>query len=64
MSEHILFDEYHLHFRVPKDLDEAACDAIRRILQSRSFRAALRRAVRKLVRQYPDLDPVRVRISV
>jgi hypothetical protein len=62
MSEHFLFDEFHLLFRVPKALDDAACDAIRRILQSRPFRAALRRAVRQVVRQYLDLDPIRVRI--
>lgn len=64
MSDYVLFDEYHLIFRVPKDLDDPAYDAIRRILQSRAFRAALRRAVRQIVRWYPDLDPVRVRISV
>jgi hypothetical protein len=63
VSNHILFDEFHLSFRVPKDLDDAACDAIRRILQSRAFRSALRRDVRQIVRQYPDLHPVRVRIS-
>jgi hypothetical protein len=64
VSDPILFDEFHLLFRVPKDLDDPAGEAIRRILQSRSFRAALRRAVRQLLRQYPDLDPVGVRISV
>ena len=63
MSNHILFDEFHLSFRVPRDLDDAACDAIRRILQSRSFRSTLRRAVRRIIRQYPDLRPVRVRVS-
>ena len=63
MSDHVLFDEFHLIVHVPKDLDEAACDTIRRILESRRFRAALRRAVRQVVRQYPDLDSVRVRIS-
>ena len=63
MSNHIVFDEFHLNFRVPRDLDDAACDAIRRVLQSRTFRSALRRAARQIVRQYPDLHPVRIRIS-
>jgi hypothetical protein len=64
MSDYGLFDEFRLSVRIPKDLDEAAGDAIRRILESRLFRSALRRAVRPVVRQYPALDPVRVHISV
>ncbi|HEY7425258.1 MAG TPA: hypothetical protein VH682_13585 [Gemmataceae bacterium] len=64
MNDHVLFEEFRLSFRVPKDLDDADSDAIRRILESRTFRAALRRAVRQLLRQNPDLHPVRVRISV
>ena len=64
MSDHVLFDQFQLSFRVPTDLDDAACEAIRRILQSRPFRSALRRAVHQTIRQYPDLNPVRVRISV
>jgi hypothetical protein len=63
MNNDVLFEEIHLSFRVPRDLDDAACDAIRRVLQSRTFRSALRRAVRQIVRPYPDLRPVRVRIS-
>ena len=64
MNDHVLFDEFHLSFHVPKALDDGACEAIRRILQSRPFRLALRQAVRQTIRQYPDLNSVRVRISV
>ncbi len=64
MGDYVLLDESHLSFRIPKDLDDAAYDAIRRILESRQFRSALRRIVREIVRQYPELTPVRVRISV
>jgi len=64
MNDHVLFEEFELSFRVPTDLDDAACEAIRRILQSRPFRSVLLRAVRQTIRQYPDLNPVRVRISV
>lgn len=63
MGDYVLFDEFHLVMRVPKDLDDPTCDAIRRILDSRPFHSALRRAVRQVIRQYPDLDPIRVRIS-
>jgi hypothetical protein len=64
MSDYLLFDEFQLILRVSKDLDDSACYTIRRILESRPFRSVLRRAVRQVVRQYPDLVPVRVRISV
>jgi hypothetical protein len=64
MGDYVLLDELHLSIRVSTDLDDAACDAIRRILESRQFRSALRRAVRKVIRQYPELAPVQIRISV
>jgi hypothetical protein len=63
MSAYVLFDEWHLIIRVPADLEESACEAIQRILEGRSFQTAIRRAVHQVVRQYPDLEPVRVRIS-
>lgn len=63
MDQHVLFDELHLTILVPTGLDDSACDAIRRILDSRTFRTELRRVVRQLFRQYPDLDVVRLRIS-
>ncbi|MHB1424093.1 MAG: hypothetical protein ACYC3I_13025 [Gemmataceae bacterium] len=63
MNKYVLFDEIHLTVRVPADLEESTCEAVQRILEGRSFQTALHRAVRRVVRQYPDLDPVRVRIS-
>jgi hypothetical protein len=63
MSSYVQFDEMHLTVRVPTDLEESVCKAIQRILEGRSFQTALRRAVHQVVRQYPDLEPVRVRIS-
>ena len=64
MSQYVTFDEFHLILRVPADLEDSACTAIRRILETRQFQTDLRRAVRQAFRQYPDLDPIRVRISV
>ncbi len=64
MGKYVTFDEFHLTVRVPSDLEDAACEAIHRILESQPFRSALRRAVRQIIRQYPDLVPIRVRISV
>jgi hypothetical protein len=64
MGDYVLLDEYHLSIRVPAELDDATCDGIRRILESRAFRNALLRAVSQVVRQYPELVSVRVRLSV
>ncbi len=63
MSEYVLFDEFRLIVRVPADLEKSACEAIQRTVEGRPFRSALRRAIHQIVRQFPDLDPIRVRIS-
>jgi hypothetical protein len=63
MDQHVLFDELHLAILVPTDLEDAAGDAIRRILDSQPFRTELRRTVRQLFRQYPVLASVRLRVS-
>jgi hypothetical protein len=63
VSAYLLLDEFHLTVLVPAELEESACEAIHRILASRPFYTALDRAVRQVVRQYSDLDPIRVRIS-
>ena len=63
MADYLPFDECRLVVRVPENLEEAGCDAIRRVLESRPFRVGLRRALRQFVRRYPELAPVRVRIS-
>jgi hypothetical protein len=64
MADYVLFDEHHVNIRVPTGLDDVACNAIRRILDSRRFLTALRRAIRQIVRLYPELAPLRIRISV
>jgi hypothetical protein len=63
MDKHVLFDEVHLVLLVPTDLDDTAGEAIRRILDSRPFRTDLRRAIRQVFHQYPDLAMVRLRIT-
>ena len=64
MGDYLRLDHCHLSFHIPNDLDDAACDSIKRIRESRRFRSALRRAIRKFVRKYPELDPIQRRISV
>ncbi|MHB1426960.1 MAG: hypothetical protein ACYC3I_27715 [Gemmataceae bacterium] len=64
MNAYGTFDEFHLTFLVPIDFEDGASEAIKNVLESRSFRWELRQAIRQVLRQYPELDPVRVRISV
>ncbi len=63
MSKYVLFDELHLMVLAPADLEVSAGEAIQQILEGQSFQCALRRAVRQVIQQYPDLAQVRVRIS-
>jgi hypothetical protein len=63
MAKQVQFDELRLVLLVPADLEEAACEAIRRTLESKPFRDLLRRAIRQVFQRYPELAPVRVRIS-
>jgi hypothetical protein len=63
MDEYVPFGEFRLVFLVPADLDRAACEAVRRTLEGRPFRAELRRAVLRVVRRHPELTPARVRLS-
>ena len=64
MGDYVLLDEFHLSIYIPTDLDDVACDAIRRILEGRQFQTALRRTVLQLVREYMELAPIRIRIAV
>jgi hypothetical protein len=64
MGDYVLLDERHLSFDIPNDLDDAACDAIQPIVESRPFRVALRRAIGEVVRPDPERAPVRIRLAV
>jgi len=63
MSAYVIFEEFHLTVRVSSDLEQSASEAIQRMLDGRPFQTALRRVVRRVIRQYPNLEPIRVRIS-
>jgi hypothetical protein len=62
MPRPILREEWHLTFFVPPGLDEATYDAISPALNEARFQAALRRAVRAVVRRHLSLRRVRVRL--
>ena len=51
----VLLDAFLLQLAVPKDLPDAAVGAARRVLDRRSFRKRLLRAIGEIVRQHPEL---------
>jgi hypothetical protein len=63
MPKTILMDEFYLKVFVPDRLDPTECRAIRRVLSSKTFRAALGRALRALFSRYPSLAKTRIKIA-
>lgn len=59
----IVIDELHLTFRVPGDLPDDAAEAIRETLAGDEFMRRLRRAVRIVVRNSPELSTVGVSLT-
>ena len=62
-SKTVLIEEYHLGLRVPHDLPEAECIAVKRQLDDAAFQTGLRQAVRSFLKQYAVLVKVRVTLS-
>lgn len=63
MAKNILVDEFHLTVTAPAGLEEAVYRAIRRTLDKKGFQADMRRAIRTVIRQYADLESVRLTLS-
>lgn len=59
MAKSVTIDEIHLTLRVPSDLPDGAAEAILAILIGDDFMARLRRAVRTILRRFPELQDVR-----
>lgn len=55
MAKSVVIDEIHLTIRIPSDLPENRAGAIRDTLAGGDFTARLRRAVRDVVRAFPEL---------
>ena len=63
MPRHILLDELLLTVSVPRGLPESTISIIRRHLNSQSFKAAIRQAIRSVFQRHPQLRKVRVRVT-
>lgn len=63
MSKPVLLDDWHLTFRISVSLPDADVRAVRRILNSKAFITAVRRAVLAVLRERPALKPVRLTLG-
>lgn len=59
MAKSVTIDEIHLTLRIPNDLPDGAAEAMLAVLTGEDFMTRLRRAVRAVLRQFPELRPVR-----
>ena len=63
MAKSVIIDEIHVTIRVPNDLPDDRAEAIRRTLAGADFMSRLCRAVRAVVRAFPELSVVRVSLT-
>ncbi len=63
MAATVILVELHVTFRNPSDLPATRTEELGVILRSPDFMNRLRRAIRNVVRGYPDLNIVRVSLS-
>lgn len=63
MPKTVLLDEWHITFRIPSKLPNPEVRAVRRVLNSKAFTAAVRRAVSQEVKRRTALKAVRVTVS-
>lgn len=59
----VVLDEIHVTFRIPSDLPDDEAEAVRETLATEEFMSRLRRAVRVVVRTFPELNVVRVSLT-
>lgn len=63
MVSAMLIEIFQVDVSVPKGLTSAASNAIRRTLRRPNLRRRMTAALQELVRQYPSLKPVRIKVS-
>ena len=60
MPKSVVIDELHLTVSIPAKLPDAEAEAIRVTLTGRPFLSRMRRAVRAVIKDFPQLVRVRV----
>jgi hypothetical protein len=64
MAKLVMIDQFQVAVLLPKDLPHRDARRVRRTLDSFRFRLRLARAIRAVVREYPDLAEVRLHFSL
>jgi len=59
----VVLDEIHVTFRIPGDLPDDAVEVVRETLAGDEFMSRLRRAVRVVVRDSPELSTVSLSLT-
>jgi hypothetical protein len=62
-TDGVAVDELHLTLRIPNDLPAAEVEAIRRALAAGEFIDRLRQAVHAAIREFSELNAVRVALA-
>jgi hypothetical protein len=63
MPRYVLVDEFQLAIRAPRGLEDESVEAIRATIDDAVFQAKLRRAITAVVKEYPALGVVKVKLS-
>ena len=63
MAQSVVIDELHVTIRVPNDLPEVRAEELHRALTGEAFMNRLRRAVRAVLRAFPELAVARVSLT-
>lgn len=60
---YVLLDEFQLSIRAPRGLGDESVEAIRAVIDDTVFQAKLRKAINGVVKEYPALSVVKVKLS-
>ncbi len=63
MAKTVVLDELHVTFRIPSDLPATRAEELGVTLRSTEFMNRLRRAIRNVVRVYPELAVVAITVT-
>lgn len=59
----VVIDEIHLTLRIPNDLPDDEAEKVREVLAGDDLLRRLRRVVRDVLREFPELSAVRASIT-
>lgn len=63
MAKSVVIDEIHVTIHVADNLPNKPTREVRQTLNTRAFTNRLRKAIRKVIKDFPELAPVTVSIA-